>query len=154
MLQLSLLPALRLFGVVPNLVLVVVTLVALNVVTTEALAVAVLSGLILDLAGSAYFGLWTGALVLVTLVVGLMGRAGIELDGLWVALAVVAAGTVVITLAIWSSLAAAGGGFPVSVAWNSRLVVELVLNLVLVTMLRPLLRMLAPRGGQGLEPGE
>jgi len=153
MLQLSLLPALRLFGVVPNLVLVVIVLVALNVATSEALIVAAASGFVIDLAEGSSFGLWMGLLMVVALVAGLLGRAGIELDGVLVPLVLTGAGTMVMTIAVWSLLVTRGGGWPVSAAWGGRLVVELVINLVLTMMLRPLVRLLLSGNGRGFEPG-
>lgn len=153
LLQLSLLPGLRPLDVVPNLMLVMVVLIALNVATSEALVMAAVCGLILDLAGSANFGLWTGLLVLVVLVVGIVGRAGFELDRVWVALGLVSAATIVMTLAVWSALAVRGGGFSMSLGWSGRLLAELVLNLILTITLQRLVRWALPRGGPGLESG-
>jgi rod shape-determining protein MreD len=138
-LQLSLLPGLRPLGVVPNLAVVVMVLAALNVVTSEALVAAAASGLVLDLASGANFGLWTGVFMLITLVVGVLRRAGIELDGAVVAPGLVAAATLVITLVVWLALA------PKGVHWTfggaaGQLVVELVINLVLTIALAPLVR--------------
>jgi rod shape-determining protein MreD len=152
-LQLSLLPALRMFGVVPNLVLVVVVLIALNVATSEALLTAAVSGLVIDLASGTNFGLWMGALMLVTLVVSFVGRAGIELDGVLVALVLVGISTAVMTLAVWLPLITGVSGLAVPVAWGGRLATELVINLILTIMLRPLVRLALPSGKPGLESG-
>jgi len=88
-LQVSFLPAVRVFGVVPNIALVLMVLISMIVVTSEALIVAALSGLVLDLASGSNFGLWTGVMVLVALAVGMMQRAGLELDRIVVALVLV-----------------------------------------------------------------
>jgi rod shape-determining protein MreD len=149
MLQVSLLPALRPLGVVPNVALVTVALVALYMATSEALILAAGCGLALDLAGGANFGMWTGILMLVVLVVGLMGRAGIELDSWWVGLMLVGIGTLLMTIVIWMSLVTGGANWPVPLDWVRRLVTELVLNLLLVAVLRAGLRRMffEPAGG-------
>ncbi|HVQ45061.1 MAG TPA: hypothetical protein VMT30_08975 [Candidatus Saccharimonadia bacterium] len=144
-LQLSILPALRPLGVVPNLALVGLTLVALQVVTSEALALAVLGGVILDLASGANFGLWTGIFMLVALASGMLHRAGIELEQVPVALVMVGMGTILIALVIWIGLARGTGHWSLG-TWGGRLVVELVINLTLTILLRPVVRMLV--GGE------
>lgn len=146
-LQVSLLPALRPFGVVPNLVLVVIVLSALQVVTSEGLIAAAAAGLVLDLVSGANFGLWTGVLMLVALVVGVMRRAGIELDGAVVAIGLVAAATIVMAIVIWLTFA------PLAAQWSSadvaaRLMIELVVNLSLTLLLRVPIRWLL--GGRRL----
>jgi len=153
MLQVSLLPALRPLGVVPNVALVIIVLVALNSATSQAVLAAAAGGLVIDMAGGTAFGLWVGAFVLMTLVVGLLVRAGVELDGPLVPLVLVTAGTVVMTLAIWSSLVTRSGGLPVSVAWGGRLALELVINLILTLMLRPLIAWALSGGGSRHESG-
>jgi rod shape-determining protein MreD len=146
LLQLSWLPALRPLGVVPDLALVLVVLVGLEGTASQALLVAVAGGLLMDLASSAGFGLWTGVLVVVALVTGLLQRAGVELESMMWSLALVAAGTlvanVVILVGIADSVARWQWG---TVAW--RLVVQLGLNLVLVVCLRPLVRWLERDSG-------
>jgi rod shape-determining protein MreD len=134
-LQVSFLPGLRPFGVVPNLVLVVIVLVSLQVGTSESLMMAAASGLVLDLVSGTNFGLWTGVLMLTVLVVGLMRRAGIELDALVVATILVAAATVVIAGVIWLTSVTKVSNWPMSVA-AGRLMGELVINLGLMMLLR------------------
>jgi hypothetical protein len=141
LLQMSLLPALRPLGVVPDLALVLVALVGLEGTASAALMVAVAGGLALDLASGAYFGLWTGILVLVALTMGLLHRAGIELGGGIVAIVMVAVGTVLMTLVIWLGLIDTVSHWPVG--WLLvRLGTELGLNLALTVALRPLVRWL------------
>ncbi len=152
-LQLSLLPALRPFGVVPNLVLVMMVLIALNTATSEALVAAVVAGVVIDLVGSVGFGLWTGVLMLVTLVAGLMHRAGVELHGVLVAVVMVAVGTLVTTFAVWSTLVTGGLGWPVSASFGGRLAIELVINLGLTVMMRPLAQWALAASGTTEESG-
>ena len=150
LLQLSLLPGLRPLGVVPNLAVVVMVLAALNVVTSEALIVAAVSGLVLDLASGANFGLWTGEFMVIALVVGVMRRAGIELDGAVVAPGLVAAATIVMTFVVWLAM------LPQGVHWTfggvvGQLVVELMINLVLTIALTVPVRWLL--GGSRAQTG-
>jgi rod shape-determining protein MreD len=136
MLQLSFLPGLRPFGVVPNLALAMTVLVAIGAPTSEALLAAALSGFILDIAGGANFGLWTGVLMIITLVAGLLDRAGFELDRLIVVIGLMVAGTLMISLVILGTLAGRLGTLPLlgvigGLAW------ELVINLMIVMALKP-----------------
>jgi cell shape-determining protein MreD len=141
--QVSLLPALRPFGVVPNLALALVVLMGLEGTASMALAVAVVAGLAIDLASGANFGLWTGVLALAALVAGLLHRAGVELSGGLLAAAMVMVGTVLMTLVVLAGLVNTTSYWPVG--WLvGRLLVELVLNLVLTFSLRPLVRWLLP----------
>ena len=141
--QMSLLPALRPFGVVPNVVLVLVVLVGLEGPASLTLVIAVLGGLALDLASGANFGLWMGVLVLAALAAGLLRRAGVELAGGTVAGVMVVAGTVLMAVVVLVGLA------PTAISWPAgllvgRLFTELVLNLLLIVILRPLVRRVVP----------
>lgn len=149
-LQVSLLPAFRPLGVVPNLALVMVVLVALKLATSEALIAATAAGLALDVAGGANFGLWTGTLMLATLVIGMVHRAGIELDRAFVAPVLVMAGTVVLTSVIWLGLLT--GGQHLAPGFVLKLVVELVINLTLTVVLSPVVRVVS--GGVRTGMGE
>jgi rod shape-determining protein MreD len=151
-LQVSFLPAVRPFGVVPNIALVMMVLVSLSVVTSEALIVAALSGLVLDLASGSNFGLWTGVMMLIALVVGMMQRAGLELDRMFVALVLVAAGTAVIALVIWTALFPSVAHWP-AVELAGRLAIELVINLVLTILLWSPVRLLLGGSGPRAESG-
>jgi hypothetical protein len=142
-LQLSLLPALRPLGVVPNLALVVVVLVGLEGTASLALVIAVAGGLALDLASGANFGLWTGLLVSMALAAGLIHRAGIELAGPTVAAVMVTLGTLVMSVAVLSGLVRVVTDWPVG-ALVGRFTTELVLNLILTVALRPLVRLVVP----------
>jgi hypothetical protein len=137
--QMSFLPALRPFGVVPDVALVLVVLVGLEGTASAALVLAVAGGLVLDLASGVNFGLWTAVLVLAALVAGLVQRAGIEPGGGAVAVAMVAAGTVVMAAVIWLGMANTVAHWPVG--WMlTRLGLELVLNLMVTLALRPTVR--------------
>lgn len=142
LMQISLLPALRPFGVVPNLALVMVTLIGLEGTASTALMAAVAGGVVLDMASGANFGLWTAVLVLAALAAGLVHRAGIELGGPTVAVVIVAIGTVVETTVIVLGVAGSATLQPGVIV--SRLMAELALNLVLTIMLRPLVRHVVP----------
>ena len=138
--QLSLLPALRPLGVVPNVMLALVVLVGLEGTASLALLAAVTGGLAVDLASGTNFGLWSGVLVLAALVTGMVHRAGIELQGPVVALVMVAAGTLLMTLMILAGVANAVSYWPVG-NLAERFFAELVLNLLLTVALRPLVRL-------------
>jgi len=146
--QVSLLPALRPLGVVPNLMLVMVTLIGLEGTASSALAVAVAGGVVLDLASGANFGLWTALLVLAALAAGLVHRAGIELVGPTVACVIVAVLTVVEAVVIVLGVAASVSSWPIGLL-SGRLVAELVLNLVLTVGLQPLVRRVTPEAAMG-----
>jgi rod shape-determining protein MreD len=141
LLQVGLLPALRPFGVVPNLALVWIVLIGLEGSASLALIYAVVIGVSLDVASGASFGLWTGMLVLAALAAGVVHRAGIELTGSLVAAVMVAVGTVLTTVVILGGLVNSITHWP----WGLilvRLVMQLVLNLILTVGLRPLARWL------------
>jgi len=138
-LQIGLLPALRPLGVVPNIMLVLVVLVGLEGTASAALTMAVVTGLAVDLASGANFGLWTGTLVLAALAAGLIHRAGIELGGPLVAIVMVTVGTLVMTLIILAGLVNVVSYWPVG-SISARLAIELVLNLLGTVALRPVVQ--------------
>jgi rod shape-determining protein MreD len=140
LLQMSLLPALRPFGVVPNLVLVLVVLIGLEGVSSRALIAGVGAGFILDLVSGSNFGLWTGCLVLAALVTGLLHRSGIE-PGAGITSVMVAAGTAVMAVVIVVGLWPTTADVPIGLL-AGRLLMEIVLNLGLAMALRPAVRWL------------
>jgi rod shape-determining protein MreD len=148
LLQVSFLPALRLFGVVPNLVLVIVVLVGLEGTSSSALVIAVIAGVICDMSSGTNFGLWTGLLVLAALVTGLIHRAGFELSGPIVAMSMVCAGTLLETGVILLGLVNSVSSWPIGFLLG-HFCVEIMLNLVLTIALRPLIRSVVP----GVDPG-
>lgn len=137
-LQLGLLAPMRPLGVVPNLLLGLVVLVGLSGSATAALAVAIICGLILDIVSGADFGLRTGLFAMVALVAGMTHRAGFDTRGLLVPMALVMAATVVQALVVMAGLIGSTIGWSPG-AVLGRLGIELVLNLGLVALLKPLL---------------
>lgn len=78
-LQVSLLGALRIGGVVPNLVLVLVVGLVIWGTLSEALLAAIVAGLLMDVSGSGVFGLAVSSLVVIAL--GLVALRQLGLDG-------------------------------------------------------------------------
>jgi rod shape-determining protein MreD len=141
--QVSLLPALRPFGVVPDLVLVAVVLLGLRSTVSQALTLALVGGVVMDLSAGSDFGLHTGILVLAALSTGLVRRSGLTLIGPLVAIGLV----VVITLvAAAVSLAAIIGSLSIGTTGPilAILLGELVLNLLLTLGVRPIIDRLVP----------
>lgn len=141
--QMSFLPGLRPLGVVPNLALVFVVLVGLESAASITMVVAVVCGVLLDLASGANLGMWTGVLVLAALVAGLLHRAGVETDGPLVPAVMVAGGTLVVALVVLSGLVNVAIQWPMGQLLG-RFVLELMLNLILMVVLRPLIRRVVP----------
>jgi cell shape-determining protein MreD len=142
--QVSWLPALRPLGVVPNLALVMVVLVGLEGTASTAVAAAVVCGVALDLTSGANLGLWTGLLVLVAVVTGMLHRAGIETDRLLVPAVMVTVGSMIMPLVILTGLVNVVSHWP----WGmlaGRFALELVLNLGLMMVLKPVVRRIVPR---------
>ena len=152
MLQLSLIPAIRPFGVVPNLALVMMMLAALNLPTSEALIVAAVSGLMLDISSGTNFGLWTGVFMLGTLAIEMIHQVGIELDRPIVAPVLVALGTVMIAFVLWATMVTRVTHFS-GATFVSRLIIELMINLTLTVLLRPALSIILQSRRRQLESG-
>jgi hypothetical protein len=146
-LQVSFLPALRPFGVVPNIMLPLVALMGLEGTVSMAAVAALVGGLAVDLASGANFGLWTGVLMLAALVAGQINRAGVELVGP-AAAAIVAGGTLVMSLVLILGFAGLAVRLNLGVL-AVRFLTELVLNLIIIVVLRPVVRSLA--GGSPAE---
>ena len=139
--QVSFLPAMRPFGVVPDLILVVVVLLGLDSTVSRALTVGVVGGLLLDLSSGADFGLRTGLFLIMALTAGLVQRSGLNVSGPIVALILVALGTVLQTVAIIVSVASSVASWQYGYV-VSHLAIELMINLSLVVVLHPLIRWL------------
>lgn len=127
LLQISLMGALRVGGVVPNLVLVILVAETIWGKASEALLFAVLTGLIIDVASAGSFGLATSSLVLISL--GLVALYQLGLDGriILTRLGLVAGATVV-----WGLLhvmALGVGNLSTAVAWQIMLG-ELIVNVI------------------------
>jgi rod shape-determining protein MreD len=137
-LQLYFLGAIRPLGVLPNLLLVVLVYAGLAREATETVAVALGGGLLLDLASGADFGLRMAFYTVVALVVMVARQMGADFENLGLVLVATAIGAVLYNLVVLASLLAQHG----SVGWRlalSRTGWELVCDLVLAVVLRPLL---------------
>jgi len=138
-LQLGFWPFVRPFGVVPQMLLVVMVLTGLNLRIMTSLVLALASGLMVDVSSSTSFGLWTGMLVLTVLVGALVRQAGIETDQLLVPVAIIAAGTLMLDVAVWLGMATLVSRWPVGELAGTFLL-ELMLNLIIMTLVRPFVR--------------
>ena len=138
-LQVGYVAALRPFGVVPNLILVVVLVVGLQATLSQSLIIALIGGLALDISSGTDFGLRTVLLVLAALATGFVRRSGITLLGPSIALLVVGIGTVVIDLAVLMGVAGSVGQWPFA-KLLSIMAIELFINLLLVLAIQPLYR--------------
>jgi hypothetical protein len=146
--QLTLLPALRPLGVVPNAVLGLVALVGMEGTASEALAMAVVAGVAVDLGSGANFGLWTGVLVLTALVAGLLHRAGVEMAGAIIETVMVVGGTLLMNLVVLVSLAGTAARWDWSLLMV-HLLLQLALNVALMQLLRPAVRWLMRQPNTG-----
>lgn len=124
-LQVSFVGSLRIGGIVPNLVLVLIVGLVVWGAASEALMAAVLAGLIMDISGAGIFGLATSSLVVISL--GLVALRQLGMDGhAWPArLGLVT----VATIAWWFIHIAAIGinGFIMIASWRI-LAIEVVVN--------------------------
>lgn len=112
-LQVSLMGALRIGGVVPNIALVLLVSETIWGRASEALLFAVIAGLIIDVASAGSFGLATSSLVLITLALVALYQLGLDGRVILTRLALLAGVTLVWglvhALAIsWGSLVAFG----------------------------------------------
>jgi len=79
LLQVSFLPAVHPFGVVPNLVMVIIAAVALSGPLVSTMVIALGSGFLLDLISGSDFGLRMGILAVTVLLCALLRRSGLQL---------------------------------------------------------------------------
>lgn len=102
--QATYLAAWRPLGIVPDLVLIIVVRLALQLGATEALTVAVLGGLTLDLAAGDRFGLRTAVLVAITVGLVVIRRQGL-VAGFWLEMGLVATAALIYgglqVIALW-----------------------------------------------------
>jgi hypothetical protein len=150
--QLTLLPALRPLGVVPNVLLGLVVLVGMEGTASEALVLSVAAGVVIDLGSGANFGMWTGVLVLTALLAGLLRRAGVELAGAITETVMVAGGTLVISSVVLVSLVNTVARWQWSLI-AVHLVLQLGLNVAVMLLLRPLVRWLLRQSNTGMVLG-
>ncbi|HSX48259.1 MAG TPA: rod shape-determining protein MreD [Candidatus Nanoarchaeia archaeon] len=137
-LQLYFLGNMRPLGVLPNLLIIVIIYAGLLREATETLAIALGGGLILDLASGADFGLRMAFYAVLALVVMVLRQMGADFENLGLVLATTAVGAFLYNLAVITGLALQHGSVPLSLA-AGRIGRELLLDLVLVVLLRPLL---------------
>ena len=98
-LQLSFLPALRPFGVVPNIVLIVIAAAALSGPLVTAMILGMVCGFLLDLVSGSDFGLNTGLLAFGVIIAAYVSRSGLQL-GIRVQLLFVILGVTTVTAII------------------------------------------------------
>lgn len=144
--QVAWLPIVRPFGLVPNIVLALLALVALEESAVIGLGLAVAAGLVCDLMGGGNFGIWTGVLVLEVLVAAQVRQAGVETDRLVVPVAMVVAGTILMAMLVLGGLV---GQVALGLLWPQlgRIVGEILLNLGLMLVWRPVVRRVAALQG-------
>ncbi|HSH31761.1 MAG TPA: hypothetical protein VK963_03805 [Candidatus Saccharimonadales bacterium] len=151
-LQVSFLGAARPLGVLPNLLLVVVIYAGLAATATEAVAMALGGGILLDVVSGTDFGLRMGFYSLLALVIIMIKRAGANFDNIGLVLLSTIGGTVAYNAAVITGLMLAGASLPVSVG-AVRVGLETVINLILVLLAGRLLVRLFKAGGMKQELG-
>jgi cell shape-determining protein MreD len=122
----------RPLGVMPDIVLVTVILIALWLEATPTLAMATACGLLLDMASGDSFGLRTGFLVVVSLVVIAARQFGLHSESLLTAGTLVVATTVAFNLIVIASLSGA------TIDWTvvgSRIGLQIVDNLAVLLII-------------------
>lgn len=139
LLQVGFWPALRPFGVVPDMMLGLVVLVGLAGTTTAALTLAVVGGVLLDLTSGVDFGLRLGLLVVVALVASMVHRSGLTLTGPIVAWGVVVVATIVHSLVVWIGVANMVVDWPLGVLL-AKLGLEIMINLGLTWLVMPVVQ--------------
>lgn len=143
-LQLALLPAIRPLGIVPNLALVVVVLLATRLELPTSLGVAVAIGWLLDSAGGSDYGLRTSFYLLLALGTALLRQIGSDLENISLQASIVVAGTVLLNLAILVNLALLHANLPLRII-AVKLTSEIICNLILLLPTKWLLGQLMGR---------
>lgn len=138
-LQLALLPVLGPWGVVPNLALVVVILVATRMPVTTSLILAVAIGWLLDVGSGSDFGLRTAFYPLLALITASLRQFGSDLENLSLLASVVVAATILFNLMILTNLALIRTSLPLGYI-AVHVAIEVALNLLLLVPLRSLSR--------------
>ncbi len=136
-LQLALLPVIGPYGIVPNLALVVVVVLAARQPLTSSLAMTVAIGWLLDVGSGSDYGLRTAFYVLLALVTTSLRQFGSDLDHFSLMASVVAATTVMFNLAILANLALTHTSLPLGYI-GLRIGIEIILNILLLLPLRSL----------------
>jgi cell shape-determining protein MreD len=132
LLQISFMGALRFGGVVPNILLVLIVAIVVWGAASEALAVAVVGGLLMDLSGGGIFGLAVSSLIVISLAMSALRQAGIDGRALPNRLVMVA----IATCTWWSiHIAALGLGMFTDLASWRILFIEVVINCCLALLI-------------------
>ncbi|HSX14371.1 MAG TPA: rod shape-determining protein MreD [Candidatus Saccharimonadales bacterium] len=134
-LQVATLPALGLAGVVPNLALVCVILLAARLPVTASLGLAVAIGALLDASSGSDYGLRTAFYVLIALITAVLGQLGSDLDNLSLLASLVIGATLMINLAILANLAFLHISLPLNYI-GRHVLVEICLNLIMLVPLK------------------
>lgn len=132
-LQVSLMGSLRIGGVVPNLVLILIVCLVAWGTASEALLSAVVAGLMLDVAGAGTFGLATSSLVVICLALVALRQLGVDGHAWPTRLGMVAAATIA-----WGIIhvAAIGiGSLTLAAAWRI-VFLEVIVNCLLTLLYR------------------
>lgn len=143
-LQLGTLPALRPFGIVPNLALVVVIVLASRLPLASSLGLAIGIGWLLDLGSGSDYGLRTTFYLLVALAVAMLRQLGSDMENFSLLASVVVAATVLLNLAILANLALLHANLPLGFI-ATKLGLEIGLNLVLLVLVRWIFKLLGGR---------
>jgi rod shape-determining protein MreD len=134
-LQASFFGAFHVLGVIPNVLIVLVIYAGLICNASETALMALLGGLLLDLASGPDFGMRIGFYVLLALLIAVLKQAGTDFENTGMVLAATLAATILFDLAILSSLLIT----TTPVAWPAvgRVVLaEVLVNSMLAIILR------------------
>lgn len=134
-LQLATLPAIRPLGIVPNLALVVVILLAIRLPVVTSLSLAVVIGWFLDAGAGSDYGLRVTFYSLVVILTVFLRQLGSDLENLSLQASLVTAGTVVLNLAILANLAFQHTPLPLGYV-GLRLLSEVIINVLLLFPVR------------------
>ena len=134
-LQLASLPAIRPLGVVPNLALVVVLLLAVRLPVVTSLTIAVVIGWLLDSGAGSDYGLRITFYSMLVILVVFLRQQGSDLENLSLQASLVTAGTVLLNLAILANLAFHHVTLPLSYV-GLKLLAEVICNLLLLFPVR------------------
>lgn len=134
-LQLAFLPLVGLWGVVPNLAMVVVIVLAARVPAGTSLLIAATIGWLLDVGAGSDYGLRTAFYVLVALVTVTLSRMGSDLDNLSLVASLVAGATIIYNLAILANLAFLQVSIPAGYV-SAHIVAEVMMNLIMLIPVR------------------
>ncbi len=141
-LQVSFFGAFRIFDVLPNVLLVLIIYAGLICRVSDAVLMALVGGILLDLSSGVDFGLRMGFYILLGLLIAVLKQAGTDFENTAMVLAATLAGTVLYDVAALSGLILHAAPIPWGIV-TTRIGVEIVVNCALALILRwPLSRLL------------